>query len=166
MNNRQACINGFVKRASEYGLNQNEAIELYKQSFLGNPAYNKPEQIDEEEAKRMNFSDMARYTEPTEGEGMFAHLKRHPGAYAGLALGSLLGIGVAGAADFDGPAKILGGAMPGAFGALAGSVPDAVLNKLRRIQRKGEAEAHLNSLHRHIDMQRRLNSDARVNYNM
>jgi hypothetical protein len=29
----QAYINGFVKRASEYGLNQNEAIELLKQAY-------------------------------------------------------------------------------------------------------------------------------------
>jgi hypothetical protein len=30
MNTQQAYINGFVKRASEYGLTQNEAIELLK----------------------------------------------------------------------------------------------------------------------------------------
>lgn len=34
MNTQQAFINGFVKRASEYGLNQNEAFELLKSSGL------------------------------------------------------------------------------------------------------------------------------------
>jgi hypothetical protein len=33
MNTQQAYINGFVKRASEYGYNEAEAIELYKRAF-------------------------------------------------------------------------------------------------------------------------------------
>jgi hypothetical protein len=37
---QQAYINGFVKRASEYGLNQNEAIELLKQSADAPPVVN------------------------------------------------------------------------------------------------------------------------------
>jgi len=33
MNTEQAYINGFVKRASEYGYNQQEALEIYKQAM-------------------------------------------------------------------------------------------------------------------------------------
>ena len=40
MNTQQAYINGFVKRASEYGLSQREAIELLKQSADTAPVVN------------------------------------------------------------------------------------------------------------------------------
>jgi len=32
MNTQQAYINGFVKRAAEYGYNRQEALEIYKQA--------------------------------------------------------------------------------------------------------------------------------------
>jgi hypothetical protein len=40
MNTEQAYINGFVKRAAEYGFNEREAIKLLKQSGIADaPAY-------------------------------------------------------------------------------------------------------------------------------
>ena len=162
MNNEQAYINGFVKRAAEYGFNESEAITLYKKAFLGEPAYKEVPELSEEEVKGMRFRDMEDFVEPEEGEGVMAHLKRNPGKYLGGTLGGLLGGGMG---DALGDNPLAGAVAGGSLGAAAGAIPDALLNALRRSSRRSEAEKHLSNLQRHIDMQKNLNSEGQTVYN-
>ena len=162
MNNEQAYIEGFVKRASEYGFNESEALQLYKKAFLGEPAYKKVPELSEEEVKGMRFRDMEDFVEPEEGEGVMAHLKRNPGKYLGGTLGGLLGGGMG---DALGDNPLAGAVAGGSLGAAAGAIPDALLNALRRSSSRSEAEKHLSNLQRHIDMQKNLNSEGQTVYN-
>ncbi len=162
MTSEQAYINGFVKRAAEYGFNEDEALQLYKKAFLGEPAYKEVPELSEEEVKGMRFRDMENFVEPEEGEGLMAHLKRNPGKYLGGALGGFLGGGMG---DVLGNMPLEGAVAGGSLGAAAGAIPDALLNAARRVSRRGEAEKHLSNLQRHIDMQRNLNSDGQTVYN-
>jgi hypothetical protein len=162
MNKEQAYIEGFVKRAAEYGFNEAEAVQLYKKAFLGEPAYKEVPELSEEEVKGMSFRDMEDFVEPEEGEGLMAHLKRNPGKYLGGALGGLAGGGLS---DTFGDGPLTGAAVGGTLGAAAGAIPDALLNAIRRSSRRGEAEKHLSNLQRHIDMQKNLNSEGQTIYN-
>jgi hypothetical protein len=164
MNTKQAHINGFVKRASEYGLNHNEAMQIYKEAFVGDSAYADVPEIDEDALKNMSFKAMKDYVEPKKGKGLLSHLKRHPGAYTGLALGSLLGSGLSGAAGGDELTQLLSGAVAGGGGALLGSVPDMALNSVRKAYSRNEAERYLHQLSRHAHTMRNLNSDAQSFY--
>ena len=157
-----AYIEGFVKRASEYGYSQEQALGYIKKALFGDSAYKEVPEIDEEDVKSMRFRDMEDFVEPQEGEGIMAHLKRNPGKYLGGALGGLLGGGIGDAAA-DNP--LGGAAIGGAFGATVGAVPDAVLNAFRRKFKREEAERHLNNLQRHIELQKNLNSEGQTIYN-
>lgn len=79
MTAQQAYINGFVKRASEYGLNHNEAISLLKSALdpahrnglgaaLSTPAKGKPQQFmgpTNQGYERMHPADRASLRLPT-----------------------------------------------------------------------------------------------------
>jgi len=162
MTTEQAYINGFVKRAAEYGFNESEAVQLYKKAFLGEPAYKEVPELSEEDVKGMRFRDMEDFVEPEEGEGLMAHLKRNPGKYLGGTLGGLVGGGLS---DTFGDGPLAGAAVGGTLGAAAGAIPDVLLNAIRRSSRRSEAERHLSNLQRHIDMQKNLNSEGQTIYN-
>jgi hypothetical protein len=164
MNATEAYINGFVKRASEYGLSHSEALNVYKQAFLGNPAYEKAPNLSEDEYKNMSYHDMQDYIDPTKGEGVMAHLKRHPGAYTGGALAELLGLGASSGLGGDASTQLATAALMGTGGALAGSIPDVLLNAMRRHGVREDAEKYLNKLNRHAHMMKNLNSESQSFY--
>lgn len=159
---QQAYINGFVKRASEYGYSEQQATNLLKAALFGEPAYKEVPELSEEEVKNMRFRDMEDFVEPREGEGLMAHLKRNPGKYLGGALGGLVGGELS---DTFGDGSLDGAAAGGTLGAVAGAIPDALLNAIRRSSRRNEAERHLSNLQRHIDIQKNLNSEGQTIYN-
>jgi hypothetical protein len=79
MNTQQAYINGFVKRANEYGINEEQASTLLKKGgILGEPAYT-------------GLSESKTDPELLEGKGIRAHLKRNVGKYTGWGLHGILG---------------------------------------------------------------------------
>ena len=158
----QAYIEGFVKRAAEYGYSEQQATSLLKKALFGESAYKEVPELSEEDVKGMRFRDMEDFVEPEEGEGLMAHLKRNPGKYLGGALGGLAGGGLS---DTFGDGPLAGAVAGGTLGAAAGAIPDALLNAIRRSSRRGEAEKHLSNLQRHIDMQRNLNSEGQTIYN-
>lgn len=158
----QAYLEGFVKRASEYGCTQEQSLAILKKAFLGEPAYKEIPEIDEETVKNMRLKDMENFLTPVEGEGMMAHLKRNPGKYLGGALGGLAG---AGAGNFLGGDSAAGGIAGGLLGAAVGTTPDAVLNLLRRKARYSEARKQIEDLQKHIHRQKHLNSEAQTMYN-
>ena len=162
MNTQQAYVEGFVKRAAEYGYSEEQALGYIKKALFGEPAYKEVPELSEEDVKSMRFKDMEDFVEPEEGEGLMAHLKRNPGKYLGGALGGLAGGGLG---DTFGDGPLAGAVAGGTLGAAAGAIPDAILNALRRSSRRGEAEKHLSALQRHIDMQRNLNSEGQTVYN-
>ena len=159
---QQAYIEGFVKRANDYGFSDAEAVTILKQAFLGEPAYKEKRELDEEELKGMSFKDVQKYLTPEEGEGVMAHLKRNPGKYLGGSLGALMLGGLADAAGED-PTKAI--VLGGGAGAAVGALPDAVLNLLRRGVKQHDAYRHLGNLQNHISTNKKLNSDASIIYN-
>jgi hypothetical protein len=151
MSTQQAYINGFVKRASGYGLDQNQAVELLKQA---EPAYERPSKLTEEDLKNMSYSDLQDYTSPKEGKGIMAHLKRNKMKYLGALLGG------ASMGD-DGLVPLLAGA---SVGAGVGYIPDKALNALSKGLVKREANKNISDLKKHIINQSKLN--APVNRNL
>lgn len=141
MNNKQAYIEGFLKRAAQYGLNETQSIELVKQAnILGEPAYK-------------GISDSIKDPKLEEGEGVRAHLKRNANTYlgggiyglSGAGLGGLLSLGAAAAARQHNPKipvealrkNILGGT---ALGAAGGSLVGMLLGNEIDTKRKKEIE--------------------------
>ena len=180
MTTQQAYIEGFVKRANEYGYNRNEAISLLrqvdeygasensiaKQAFLGEPAYKDIPDLSEEELKALSYSDLKKHLEPQKGEGALAHLKRHLGSYALGGAGALVGGSVVNhlSGGDDGSAAIAA-LLGGAAGGTLGAAPDALINLVRKHTVSAKGEKELNRLSRHTHARNSLNSPSQTNYN-
>jgi hypothetical protein len=70
MTTEQAYIEGFVKRASEYGYDENQALEILKEAKAKIPETSIPETIDSsEELKNKNFVDKIKALEKRRASG-------------------------------------------------------------------------------------------------
>lgn len=166
---KKAFIEGFVKRASEYGFNYNEAVELLKQAFLGEPAYKDVPDLSEEELKALSYADLKKHLEPQKGEGALAHIKRHLGSYALGGAGAMAGLAGGSAVDHltdgNGGGAALAALLGGAAGGALGAAPDALINLARKHMVSAKAEKELNRLSRHTHARNSLNSPSQTNYN-
>jgi hypothetical protein len=116
---QQAYINGFVKRASEYGLNQYEAIELLKSSaFASSGGYElEPESYsiegedEENRYHKLNFSQKP-------GKGVLNHLKRNAGKYIGAGVGLPLAAYINSTASGYVPGTLLAATLPASIGSM------------------------------------------------
>jgi hypothetical protein len=177
MTTEEAYIEGFVKRAAEYGYNQQEALnilkqaspELAKQAFLGEPAYKDIPDLSEEELKNLSYSDLKEHLEPQKGHGLLAHLKRHLGSYALGGLGAAAGLAGGSAVDHltdgNGGGAALAALLGGAAGGTLGAAPDALINAARKHVVSAKAEKELARLSRHTHARSALNSPSQTQYN-
>jgi hypothetical protein len=112
---QQAYINGFVKRAADYGFDEREAIELLKKASLAPSGgydmelFNLEDYGDEDNAYG---ADLRQIKAP----GILNHLKRNAGTYIGAGIGLPLAAFVNSTGPGALPAAVITGGLPLAIG--------------------------------------------------